>query len=82
MKQGKGKGKESLRENQVEESKQETQEALVSGLGHLVSSVHGHPHSHALTRSSQVTVFLRKKEGDYEVQQQRLGYYLPHLDFR
>ncbi|KAI5187955.1 Mucin-16 [Manis pentadactyla] len=29
-----------------------------------------------------VTVFLRKKEGDYKVQQQRLGYYLPHLDFR
>ncbi|KAK2489203.1 hypothetical protein MC885_002984 [Smutsia gigantea] len=29
-----------------------------------------------------VTVFLRKKEGDYKVQQPRLGYYLPHLDLR
>ncbi|XP_053752611.1 mucin-16-like isoform X2 [Panthera pardus] len=29
-----------------------------------------------------VTIRLRKKEGDYEVQQQSLGYYLPHLDLK
>ncbi|XP_006898868.1 PREDICTED: mucin-16-like [Elephantulus edwardii] len=29
-----------------------------------------------------VTVCHRKKEGDYEVQRHRLGYYLPHLDLR
>ncbi|ELW54144.1 Mucin-16 [Tupaia chinensis] len=29
-----------------------------------------------------VTTCLRKKEGDYEVQRHRLGYYLPHLDLR
>ncbi|XP_014645890.1 PREDICTED: mucin-16 [Ceratotherium simum simum] len=29
-----------------------------------------------------VTTCRRKKEGSYKVQQQRLGYYLPHLDLR
>ncbi|XP_039107585.1 mucin-16 [Hyaena hyaena] len=29
-----------------------------------------------------VTVRLREKEGDYEVQQHSLGYYLPHLDLK
>nr|XP_042137998.1 mucin-16 [Peromyscus maniculatus bairdii] len=29
-----------------------------------------------------VTVCRRKKEGDYQVQRHRLGYYLPHLDLR
>ncbi|KAM9685346.1 mucin-16-like [Trichechus inunguis] len=29
-----------------------------------------------------VTTCLRKKEGEYEVQRHRLGYYLPHLDLR
>ncbi|XP_047632921.1 mucin-16 [Phacochoerus africanus] len=29
-----------------------------------------------------VIVCLRKKEGDYEIRQRRLGYYLPHLDLR
>uniref|UniRef100_A0A673TSN3 SEA domain-containing protein n=1 Tax=Suricata suricatta TaxID=37032 RepID=A0A673TSN3_SURSU len=29
-----------------------------------------------------VTLRRRKKEGDYEVQQHRLGYYLPHLDLK
>ncbi|XP_040305732.1 mucin-16 isoform X2 [Herpailurus yagouaroundi] len=29
-----------------------------------------------------VTIRLRKKEGDYEVQQHSLGYYLPHLDLK
>ncbi|CAD7685663.1 unnamed protein product [Nyctereutes procyonoides] len=29
-----------------------------------------------------VTVCRRKKEGEYEVQQDSLGYYLPHLDLR
>ncbi|XP_042638609.1 mucin-16 [Orycteropus afer afer] len=29
-----------------------------------------------------VTICVRKKEGDYEVQRRRLGYYLPHLDLR
>ncbi|XP_006877625.1 PREDICTED: mucin-16 [Chrysochloris asiatica] len=29
-----------------------------------------------------VTICMRKKEGDYEVQRRRLGYYLPHLDLR
>lgn len=39
-------------------------------------------HSDALCSSSQVIVCLRKKEGDYEIRQRRLGYYLPHLDLR
>ncbi|KAB1260121.1 Mucin-16 [Camelus dromedarius] len=34
-----------------------------------------------LTKENHVTV-RRKKEGDYEVQQQCLGYYLPHPDLR
>uniref|UniRef100_A0A8C3W6Y8 SEA domain-containing protein n=1 Tax=Catagonus wagneri TaxID=51154 RepID=A0A8C3W6Y8_9CETA len=29
-----------------------------------------------------VIVCLRKKEGGYEIQQRRIGYYLPHLDLR
>uniref|UniRef100_A0A8C2M494 SEA domain-containing protein n=1 Tax=Cricetulus griseus TaxID=10029 RepID=A0A8C2M494_CRIGR len=29
-----------------------------------------------------VTICRRKKEGDYQVQRHRLGYYLPHLDLR
>uniref|UniRef100_A0A8C4L562 SEA domain-containing protein n=2 Tax=Equus asinus TaxID=9793 RepID=A0A8C4L562_EQUAS len=29
-----------------------------------------------------LTICRRKKEGGYQVQQQRLGYYLPHLDLR
>ncbi|CAO2636042.1 MUC16 [Lemmus lemmus] len=29
-----------------------------------------------------LTVCRRKKEGDYQVQRHRLGYYLPHLDLR
>ncbi|XP_045156005.1 mucin-16 [Echinops telfairi] len=29
-----------------------------------------------------VNICMRKKEGDYEVQRRRLGYYLPHLDLR
>ncbi|XP_047684744.1 mucin-16 [Prionailurus viverrinus] len=29
-----------------------------------------------------ITIRLRKKEGDYEVQQHSLGYYLPHLDLK
>ncbi|KAM4889364.1 mucin-16-like [Thomomys bottae] len=29
-----------------------------------------------------VTICRRKKEGDYQVQHHRLGYYLPHLDLR
>ena len=53
----------------------------------LAISVPGVPcsrsdHSHALSLPLQVTIRLRKKEGDYEVQQQSLGYYLPHLDLK
>nr|XP_021519263.1 mucin-16-like [Meriones unguiculatus] len=35
-----------------------------------------------LTCCFLATVCRRKKEGDYQVQRHRLGYYLPHLDLR
>ncbi|KAL1765090.1 mucin-16 isoform X2 [Sigmodon hispidus] len=35
-----------------------------------------------LTCCFLVSVCRRKKEGDYQVQRHRLGYYLPHLDLR
>lgn len=39
-------------------------------------------HSDASTLPLQVAVCRRKKEGDYQVQRHRLGYYFPHLDLR
>lgn len=70
-----------MRENEVEKGRETHRgQQAPAALAIPLPMVPGH--SHALSLPSQVTVRRRKKEGDYEVQQHSLGYYLPHPDLR